>query len=66
MKSVQTVRKKGHYTGQNEIIRFRASNHLHERLKHLASEEELCLAGLVRKLVLDALEKFPPSGANQQ
>ena len=41
------------------IVRFRASNALHERLKHLAEIEEMTLAGLVRRLVLDTLAKFP-------
>jgi hypothetical protein len=59
MESTQTIGKKGRYTGQNEIIRFRASIDLYERLKYVASEEELCLAGLVRKLVIDSLERFP-------
>jgi hypothetical protein len=60
MKSVQTVRKKGHYVGQKEIIRFRSSSDLHDRLKNLAEDEELCLAALVRKLVTDRLQQFPP------
>jgi hypothetical protein len=58
MESTQSIRRKGHYTGQKEIIRFRASSDLHERLKNLAQDEELCIAALVRKLVLDRLEQF--------
>ncbi len=58
MEPAQIMRKKGHYTGQKEIIRFRASSDLHERLKNLAQDEELCIAALVRKLVLDRLEQF--------
>ncbi len=58
MESIQT-RKKGPYIGQKEVLRFRASSDLHQRLKSVALDEELCLAALIRKLVVDALEKFP-------
>jgi hypothetical protein len=60
MESSRKIAKKGGYSGdQRVIIRFRASDALHERLKHVAQEEEMCLAALVRKLVIDSLEKFP-------
>ncbi len=59
MESGQISRKKGPYIGQNEIIRFRASTELHERLINLAEDEELSLAALVRKLVTDRLKQFP-------
>jgi hypothetical protein len=56
----QSIRKKGRYTGQQQVIRFRASTDLHQPLKLLAHDEELCLAALVRKLVTDRLQQFPP------
>ncbi len=55
----QAIRKKGHYTDQKQIVRFRATAELHERLTHLAENEELSLATLVRKLVTDRLKQFP-------
>jgi len=50
--------KKGGYSGdQNIIVRFRASAGLYEKLQNLAHQEGLCLAALVRGLVLVGLEK---------
>ena len=57
--SQKTVKKGGYLRDQHLIVRFRASAALYERLKHVAQEEEMCLAALVRKLVLDSLQKFP-------
>ncbi len=60
MKPSRKPLKKGGYTGtQRSIIRFRASDALHERLKFLAAQEEMCLGTFVRRLVLDNLKKFP-------
>jgi hypothetical protein len=60
MENIQKTPKKGNYTGsQHWIIRFRASSDLRERIQRVAKEEELCVAALVRKLVVDALLKFP-------
>jgi len=60
MKSCKKSLKKGGNTGnQSAIVRFRASDVLHERLKYLAREEEMSLAALVKRLVLDSLKKFP-------
>ncbi|MGO9119740.1 MAG: hypothetical protein ACLQPD_19270 [Desulfomonilaceae bacterium] len=57
--SKKSLKKGGNSGTQRAIIRFRASDALHERLKYLAAQEEMCLAGLVRRLVLDSLKKFP-------
>lgn len=58
--SNQKVKKSGHDGSREQVIvRFRSSNDLHERLKSLAEDEEMSLAGLVKKLVLDSLKKFP-------
>jgi hypothetical protein len=57
--SKKTSRKHSNSANQSLIVRFRASSLLHERLKKLAEEEELCLSAFVRRLVLDSLEKFP-------
>jgi hypothetical protein len=60
MESSKKKSEKGGCSGQQTIIiRFRVSDALHERLKQVAQEEEMCLAALVRKLVLDSLDKFP-------
>jgi hypothetical protein len=55
----RTAKKNGNRSNQQLIVRFRASTGLHERLKKLAEEEELCLSAFVRRLVLDSLTKFP-------
>jgi hypothetical protein len=58
MKTPRKTLRKGGYTGdQSQIIRFRASAGLYEKLQGLAHEQELCLAAVVRKLVLEGLEK---------
>jgi predicted HicB family RNase H-like nuclease len=58
--SNQNKKNSGHNGSRGQVIvRFRASNDLHERLKSLAEDEEMSLAGLVKKLVLDSLKKFP-------
>lgn len=50
--------KKGGYTGdQTRIVRFRASAGLYEKLQDLAHQQGVCLAALVRGLVLIGLEK---------
>ena len=60
MENTQKTLKKGGYSGdRNLIVRFRASAALYERIQHVAREEELSVAALVRKLVVDTLEKFP-------
>jgi hypothetical protein len=46
---------------QSVIVRFRASNSLHKRLKCLAEEEEMSLSALLKRMVLDTLAKFPSS-----
>ncbi len=59
MESAQTIQKKDHHI-QKEIIRFRASTNLREHLTNLAHEEELSLAALVRRLIIERLEQFHP------
>jgi hypothetical protein len=60
MENTPKIPKKANYSGnQTIIVRFRASRGLYEKLQHVAQEEELCLAALVRRLVLDSLKKFP-------
>ena len=55
-------RKKAGPTGnQSVIVRFRASYALYKRLKCLAKQEEMSMAGLVKRLVLDTLSRFPSS-----
>jgi hypothetical protein len=51
--------KKGGYIGnQTRIVRFRASDGLHEQLQDLAHKQGICVAAVVRKLVLAGLEKL--------
>jgi hypothetical protein len=58
MKNVPKTLKKGGYSGdQDQIVRFRASAEFHEKLQDLAHEQGLCLAALVRRLVLTGLDK---------
>ena len=59
MKPPKKSLKKGSYSAQPFIVRFRASNILYERLRKLSLEEEMCLAGFIRKLVETALQRFP-------
>ena len=60
MQSCKKSSKKADAIGnQSVIVRFRAAKPLHERLKYLAREEEMSLAALVKRLVLDSLKKFP-------
>lgn len=54
-------RKKAGATSDSVIVRFRASNALYKRLKCLAKQEETSMAGLVKRLVLDTLSRFPSS-----
>jgi hypothetical protein len=57
--SNDTAAQHSNSSHQSIIVRFRTSAPLHERLTKIAAEEELCLAALVRKLILTALERFP-------
>jgi len=57
----KSLKKAGNTGNQSVIIRFRGSDKLHKRLKFLAGEEETSLSDLIRRLVLDALKKFPSS-----
>lgn len=58
MENTQKKLRKGGYTGdQRWIVRFRASTSLHQTLQRLAHKERLCLAALVRRLVVAGLEK---------
>ncbi|MGO9122866.1 MAG: hypothetical protein ACLQPD_35255 [Desulfomonilaceae bacterium] len=50
--------KKGGYSHQPQIVRFRASIALHEALRRLAEKEGLCVAAVVRGLVLAGLQKI--------
>jgi hypothetical protein len=53
--------KKGGYSGdQTRIVRFRASAGLYEKLQEMAHQQGLCLAAVVRGLVLTGLEKSNP------
>jgi hypothetical protein len=61
MKYPEKSSKQTGNTGKSVIVRFRASESLYKRLKYLAQEEETSLAGLVKKLMLDSLAKFPSS-----
>ena len=49
--------KKGGYSNQPHIVRFRASTDLYEALQRLARIEGLCVAAVVRRLVVSGLEK---------
>ncbi len=44
---------------QAVIVRFRVSDALYMRLKSLAKDEEMSLGAFVRRVVIDALKKFP-------
>ena len=58
MKDKPRILRKGGYSGdQRWIVRFRSSTSLHETLQRLAEKEGLCLAALVRRLVVSGLEK---------
>jgi hypothetical protein len=58
MKDKPRILRKGGYSGDQQwIVRFRSSTSLHETLKRLAEQEGLCLAALVRRLVVAGLEK---------
>jgi hypothetical protein len=59
MKTKKSSKKAGATSNGSVIVRFRASTALHNRLKYLAEVEEMSLAGLVKRLVLDTLTKFP-------
>lgn len=56
-KLLKTLKKGGYLGNQRQIVRFRASAGLYEKLQDLAHEQGLCLAAVVRKLVLEGLEK---------
>ena len=43
--------KKGGYSNQPRIVRFRASTDLYEALQRLSKIEGLCVAAVVRRLV---------------
>lgn len=59
MRNSPRTLQKGGYTGnQNIIVRFRASAGLYEKLQEMARQQGLCLAALVRKLVITGHEKF--------
>ncbi len=58
MGNIPRTLKKGGYAGdQRQIVRFRASAELHKRIQELARRQELCIAALVRRLVVIGLEK---------
>jgi hypothetical protein len=58
MTTQQKTFKKGGYIGnQTRIVRFRASDGLHEQLQDLAHKQGLCVAAVVRKLVVAGLEE---------
>jgi hypothetical protein len=49
--------RKGGYSNQPQIVRFRASTGLYEALQRLAKVDGLCVAAVVRRLVVAGLEK---------
>ncbi|MGO9119540.1 MAG: hypothetical protein ACLQPD_18265 [Desulfomonilaceae bacterium] len=58
MRNIPRTLKKGGYAGdQRQIVRFRVSDGMYEKLQDMAHEKGLCLAALVRKLVITGLEK---------
>ncbi len=58
MKNSPKVCRKGGYTGhQIWSVRFRASSGLYKALQRLAESQNLCVAAVVRGLVLAGLEK---------
>jgi len=52
-----TVKKGGYSGNQRLVIRFRASDALHQQLQKLARQQGVCLATLVRRLVLVGLHE---------
>lgn len=58
MGNLPGIVKKGGYLGnQRFVIRFRASDALHQQLQKLAGEQGVSLATLVRRLVLVGLHE---------
>jgi len=58
MKNSPRIRRKGGYSGdQRWLVRFRATTGLYEALQRHAEKENLCVAAVVRSLVLAGLEK---------
>jgi len=58
MGNISKTPRKGGYSGdQTEIIRCRVSAGLYEKLQSLARQQGLCLAAVMRKLVIASLEK---------
>ena len=56
-KPAKTLKKGGYLGDQSQIVRFRASAGLYEKLQETAQDKGLCLAALVRGLVRVGLEK---------
>ncbi len=57
MKNMPKQLKGGYLGHQRQIVRFRVSDGLYDKLQELARQRGLCTAAVARKLVVAGLEK---------